>query len=1375
MISSVGGVVGSWRIIVLGLFALGAVVWAAQPVAASSPPATPDSVTVTRADGTLTASWVGVFGATSYHITYSSDAGASWSLAAFSYSPTTITISNISNSSTYIVGVRAYNPSGWSGWRNSPSSPPYSTLPPQPPPTSPPASVDGIATTRADGTLTATWTSVPTATHYHITYSSNGGGSWSLAAYAHPAGSPTTGITFGVHNSNTYVVGVRAWNAAGWSGWTNSAPSNPYYVNPPAFPPPAISSITTSRSAGSLTATWDAVGTASKYHVNYSSNGGASWTAVTMNHPAASPKTSIVISVDQAKTYIVAARAGNHSGWSGWTNSSPAEPVGLDAPATVTLAHNGTTLAASWDAVDDAFCYDVEMRDGQGGSWLPVLVGATGTSATITAPNHRSSYQIRVQALTEENAGSPWTESSMAHPSMQPPATPYWLNLSRTGHDTVKATWNAVSNQTGYTVQYSGDNWATQSSTTLAAADSSAFFNMDLTKTWVARVKATNVYGDSQWRYSTAMGPPQLTAEGFWDYGEIKLTNFGGNWYYKANVGPHATCQGPVSGGSLTVSGLANATEYTYSVHDNETCDAVTDDDEETFDTTPVSVSNLAETTAGTVGIVGRYSNTVYRHASAFSTGSNSGGYDLSSVTLGVWQIQGSPTALNLTIHADSGGNPAGSATHTLTGTSPTAGGDHTYTCPGTCKLEPNTVYHLVIAASLPASGNHYYGIDRTTSDNQTNTPSTAGWSIGNVYKYNWPGFNFWNTNTDSYIHQFTVNATPIDPDARTVDNLGETKVGTSAVGMIDGTAYSRASAFTTGSVSDGYKLQGVTISVETTTGSPTGFTAAIHRASGSSPASAALYTLTGTTPAAGGGDYTFSCSGTCSLSANTTYYLVMSGTGPSTGHHYYAIDETTSDTETNTPSSAGWSIANVSKTSYGGGGWSDNGQSRIHQFSVTAKEVSIPTAVAGPVGFSTLTPLNLLTATNVADTSLTLNIYSGYTKLGWYYSRIGGGPTDQCVAVSGHSVNLTGLTATTRYEYIAYYGPWCLSSQIIGRTWVTTADAGVGNLTHNLDGGCVIGKPSGSTHRQCAAAFTTGANPNGGYFLHSAAVQLGIDSGGTVSTKVALHAADGNGAPETQPMAMLGSTGSKARGAYTFTCLNKGTCNLEEKTTYFIVVSAPYSAYNFWRHWETRNSGQEYRWPADLNWAITGGAMYKLGNGDWTEDPSGKTPVFHVAVSETGGGTLTAQTIEATEASLRISGHTGAWYFNSNKSPYNSTCTAISSGTRVDVTGLSGETHYVFTAYSDSSCTTPIASTQFTTLRAASLTATVNSDDTVYLTLSDGPDDWWFRIGHGCHAVSGNRYPTTGGIGGYTGTHTVTAYSDNTCTTQIASTTFTV
>ena len=104
-------------------------VWVA-PANAQQAPATPSSVSVTRGDGTLSASWPAVVGATSYHVTYSSDGGGSWSLAALNHPDNSIAI-GVDNAKTYLVGVRARNEHGDSGWRNSPSAGPY-TPEPQP-------------------------------------------------------------------------------------------------------------------------------------------------------------------------------------------------------------------------------------------------------------------------------------------------------------------------------------------------------------------------------------------------------------------------------------------------------------------------------------------------------------------------------------------------------------------------------------------------------------------------------------------------------------------------------------------------------------------------------------------------------------------------------------------------------------------------------------------------------------------------------------------------------------------------------------------------------------------------------------------------------------------------------------------------------------------------------------------------------------------------------------------------------------------------------------------------------------------------------------------------------------------------------------------
>ena len=234
----------------LGLVALLAFAAGTPPVVseASTAPEAPESVTVTRSDGAVHASWPAVEGATSYHVTYSINGGRSWLLAALHHPDASITISPAINEWTYVVGVRARNDAGDSGWTNSPPAPPY-----VPPP--PPDAVSSVTVTRADGSLTATWPAVEGATSYHITYSADHGASWSLGALNHPG----TEITIeGVDNAETYLVGVRARNADGDSGWTNSPPAGPYEAAKPAAVPAVPGGLTALPGVDSVILTWDA-------------------------------------------------------------------------------------------------------------------------------------------------------------------------------------------------------------------------------------------------------------------------------------------------------------------------------------------------------------------------------------------------------------------------------------------------------------------------------------------------------------------------------------------------------------------------------------------------------------------------------------------------------------------------------------------------------------------------------------------------------------------------------------------------------------------------------------------------------------------------------------------------------------------------------------------------------------------------------------------------------------------------------------------------------------------------------------------------------------------------------------------------------------
>ena len=188
--------------------------WTESPAVASAPPSVA-SVSVTHHGGSLSASWPAPTGATKYHVTYTDNGGQSWSLAAIDHGSASITIDSVDSTKSYVVGVRAGNAWGWSGWTNSNEVPPG---------VSPPGGVGSVTATHNGATVSVSWDAASQATGYHVTYSSDGEKSWSLAALNHP----TTSITIdNADSTKTYVVGVRARNAAGDSGWTNSAPAAP--------------------------------------------------------------------------------------------------------------------------------------------------------------------------------------------------------------------------------------------------------------------------------------------------------------------------------------------------------------------------------------------------------------------------------------------------------------------------------------------------------------------------------------------------------------------------------------------------------------------------------------------------------------------------------------------------------------------------------------------------------------------------------------------------------------------------------------------------------------------------------------------------------------------------------------------------------------------------------------------------------------------------------------------------------------------------------------------------------------------------------------------------------------------------------------------
>ena len=482
------------------LFIASALLLAAASAAAQAP-ATPTSVTVTRGDGTLTATWPAANGATSYHVTYSSDNLASWTAASSNHTTTSITIQNVDNSKTYTVAVRALNGNGGSGWRNSaPSAPSPSLLPP--------ATPSSITVARADGTLTASWPAVAGATGYHITYRSDHLAGWVAAAVNHANASITIN---NVTNSAQYIVAVRARNSQGGSGWRNSSVVGPYEPSMPAPP----SSVTVTRSNGTLMASWPTVADATGYDIRYRSDHFAGWTSAATNQTNASITLSSDIS--NSARYIVAVRSRNAHGHSDWRDSQIVAPYAPSPPATpqsVTVVRADGQLTAVWPAVAGAEGYHVTyLSDAYGDTWTAAATNHPNASITISG-NDISNSAYYIVAVRARNIGgdSGWRNSSATGPyTPAPPATPTSVTVTR-GDGTLTATWPATWGAKHYHVTYSSDNLASWTAATTGqnhTQTSITISNVDNSQTYAVAVRAGNQQGYGGWRNSASAGPYQ--------------------------------------------------------------------------------------------------------------------------------------------------------------------------------------------------------------------------------------------------------------------------------------------------------------------------------------------------------------------------------------------------------------------------------------------------------------------------------------------------------------------------------------------------------------------------------------------------------------------------------------------------------------------------------------------------------------------------------------------------------------------------------------------------------------------------------------------------------------------------------------------------
>ena len=699
--------------------------WVNSAPAAANLPATPSAVNVTRADGTLTVSGYSVSNATKYHITYTSNGGQSWTAAAcgVNCTGTSITITGVDNYKTYIVGVRAGNATGWSGWRNS--APATTTTPPDAP-----SSVWGERV--CDSSMKVWWHRSDGATGYDLLYSKDGGQTWRSAMINKNKG----GFGFWTWNKHkTYWFAVRAVNAAGASAWVYSG----------ATPPPpcevgslrAVTSTTHGQTGGSIVASWDAGKRASGYNVNYRASGG-NWTRIASDVQATTHTGSVS---GASGSYDVAVQSVNDLGMSQWRNTRVSAWLTASSVAGNDVTLNLAGHSGNWYVKQTAPSPAGDCSSAISGTTHAVSDLAADTQHTITAYSDNGCANALAQAVLTTGAG---------------------LSVSN-----VEAT-SATLNIAGHTAQwwYQADTGPDSACQGPVAADDD---DEDLTGLTEHQQYTYTAYSATGCNSADALD--SITFEPAEDVlkvenltaisATLKLENHTGDWWFKETAPNTGTCTAGESDFTNNLTGLIPGTEYTYKSYDVDTCGDTHEGASVTFTTGGVSVSNLDATAlSNQLGVI---VNSITHMANGFTTGNETNGYTLHSVTLEFSGSYGNPGSVAVALHEASGNKPSNDAISnaTFSGNDPIATGvsTPTYTCSGAgCQLSASTTYFVVLTTP-DTTGSKYYFVHITSANGETGVPSGNGWSIADT---GWTGTNWGTPYTQSLM--FKVSATVNSP-----------------------------------------------------------------------------------------------------------------------------------------------------------------------------------------------------------------------------------------------------------------------------------------------------------------------------------------------------------------------------------------------------------------------------------------------------------------------------------------------------------------------------------------------------------------------------------------------------------------------------------
>ena len=324
-------------------------------------------------------------------------------------------------------------------------------------------------------TIDLNWNIVGSADSYEVQYKVSGAaGGWTT----HNVSGTSTTIS-GLQASTSYVVRVRAI-CSGVLGTFSTIES----VTTDAISCEQVVVTNVTPSTNAIDLTWNPVGSADSYEVQYKVSGAAGgWT--TQSEAGAS---TTISGLETSTNYVVRVRAicGGVFGTFSAIESVTTDAISCEQVVITSAIPSTNAIDLAWNTVGSADSYEVQYKvNGAAGGWTTENV--TTTSTTLSGLRTSTNYVVRVRAICSGVLGtfsvieSVTTDAISCEQVVITSATPT--------SNTIDLVWDAVGSADSYDVQHKvsgGSSWTTVNET----GSSATIAGLLPTTNYVIRVRA---------------------------------------------------------------------------------------------------------------------------------------------------------------------------------------------------------------------------------------------------------------------------------------------------------------------------------------------------------------------------------------------------------------------------------------------------------------------------------------------------------------------------------------------------------------------------------------------------------------------------------------------------------------------------------------------------------------------------------------------------------------------------------------------------------------------------------------------------------------------------------------------------------------------